>query len=63
MRAALFGCGGRPALAVIGSWDPFVRAHRRLMRELSRRARLRSLTSLAIVLDPHPARFIHGLSE
>jgi hypothetical protein len=60
MKATLHGCVDRPALAVIGVWDPFLPKHEQLCAEMVRAAREQSLTSLAIVLHPNPPALIYG---
>jgi FAD synthetase len=63
VKAALHGNVASPAVAVIGVWDPFGSAHRQLFEQLGRRARETGLSSLAIMLDPHPASFREGASK
>ena len=52
---AVFG----PALAVIGTWDPLVPAHRKLFQELARKAARAGLTPLVIILFPSPVRLLN----
>ena len=64
MRAVLHGrIGGRPAVAVIGVWDPLLSAHRELLAELCAHAAGRGMASLAIALDPDPVRFLWGTPD
>lgn len=60
MKAELYGTCSNPAVVVIGSWDPFISAHRQLMDQLSQYARSCSLTSAAMLLHPNPSSFLHG---
>ena len=48
-----------PAVAVIGTWDPLLRAHRELFRELARTGARAGLTPLVIVLFPSPRRLMN----
>jgi FAD synthase len=63
MKATLYGRADGPAAAVVGTWDPFVPAHRQLLEQLSEYTEPRSLISLVIILHPHPVSFIHGSRE
>lgn len=60
MRGTLHGTVAGPAAAVVGTWDPFMPEHRRLLDELTTDAHATGLSSVAIMLDPPPARFIRG---
>lgn len=60
MNARLHGRLDRPAVAVVGVWDPVFPAHRRLFEELRDEAHERSLAALAILLDPAPPALLHG---
>jgi FAD synthase len=60
MKATLFGRIHNPAIAVVGSFDPFVREHRQLIDQLSQCGQSRSVTSLAVILHPRPAVFLSG---
>ncbi len=46
-------------LAVIGTWDPLLRAHQELFRELARRGTEAGLTPVVIILYPSPARLVN----
>ena len=48
-----------PALAVIGTWDPLLHAHRKLFQELARRGARAGLTPLVIILFPSPVRLLN----
>jgi len=48
----------RPAVAVIGAWDPLVDGHARLFRRLKRYSAKTSRDALAVLLWPHPGSFI-----
>lgn len=50
-------CG--PALAVIGTWDPLLDAHKELFRALVRRGGKAGLTPVVIILFPSPARLLN----
>lgn len=58
MKARLCDNINRPAIAVIGNWDPLVPAHQELFKHLSYYARQVSLASLVIMLHPPPQSFI-----
>ena len=47
-----------PAVATIGNFDGVHRGHQSVIAEVIARARSLSATSLAITLDPHPARVL-----
>lgn len=57
-RGSLCGTVVQPAIVTVGSWDPFVSSHRELLKEQSREAGRLSLSSVAVLLDPNPARFV-----
>ena len=63
MRAVLHGVVDRPAVAVVGVWDPVVIGHRELFGRLVAHARTHDLASLVIVLDPSPPAMLHGLDR
>lgn len=63
MRARLFGRITRPAVCVIGVWDPILLPHKQLYQSLNQYARSNSLCSLAIAIDPDPVRYLHGAAE
>ena len=48
-----------PALAVIGTWDPLLHAHRELFQELARKGTLAGLTPVVIILFPSPVRLLN----
>jgi len=56
-RVQMFGSLHRPAVAVIGVWDPLVREHSRLFNRLRRYSKTRPRDTLAVLLWPHPAAF------
>jgi hypothetical protein len=47
------------ALAVIGTWDPLLPAHRKLFQQLARRGTKAGLTPVVIVLFPSPVRLLN----
>lgn len=63
MHPTLIGRTAAPAVAVVGTWDPFLPVHQELCEELVSYARERGLASVAIMLHPSPARFIYGADE
>jgi hypothetical protein len=48
-----------PALAVIGTWDPLLHAHKRLFQELVRRGTKAGLAPVVIILFPSPVRLMN----
>jgi FAD synthase len=50
---------GTSAVAVIGTWDPIVPAHKELFRDLARRGRHEALTPVVIIIYPSPARLLN----
>jgi FAD synthase len=63
MTMRLVGVHGqlhRPALAVIGTWDPLLPQHLALFDTLRWSARRQELAAVAVVLDPSPALFLNG---
>jgi FAD synthase len=63
MKTVLRGSAARPAVAVVGAWDPLVPAHEDLFRSLRVFAQEALLISLVVVLHPHPAKFLHRSAE
>jgi len=61
MRATLDGRPAAPAVAVVGTWDPFFSDHQELCRTLVRDAHARGLAAAAILLHPSPTRFIGSM--
>jgi FAD synthase len=49
-----------PVIANVGVWDPFMSDHTRMFEELRATAEERGHTPCALLLEPHPARFIAG---
>jgi FAD synthase len=60
MKPTLFGQVDRPAVAVVGVWDPLLPRHTALCTALAASARERSLASVVIVLHPNPPALIIG---
>jgi FAD synthetase len=60
LRATLHGTAIGPVAAVVGTWEPFLSEHARLLGQLSTEARDQGLSPVAIMLDPPPALFLHG---
>jgi FAD synthase len=50
---------GRPAVAVVGTWDPLLGSHRKLFVRLARRGKKAGLTPLVIILFPSPVRLLN----
>jgi FAD synthase len=48
-----------PALAVIGTWDPLLTAHKQLFEKLVRRGTNTGLVPVVIILFPSPARLLN----
>jgi FAD synthase len=63
MRLTLHGRCTRPAVMIIGTWDPFLPAHARLIRKLVRYARRTRREAVAVVLSPHPSLLLHSRRE
>jgi FAD synthase len=63
MKATLYGQIERPALAIVGVWDPFLPAHNELFSALIAQATAHSQPSLAILLDPAPQLMMYGPSQ
>jgi hypothetical protein len=61
VKVDLIGVLNRPAILIIGSWDPFVAAHRRLISQLVGNAAKRRYNSVVVLLHPHPAAYLSGL--
>jgi FAD synthase len=65
MKMTLQGHLAKPAITVVGEWDPFLLSHRALLASLCERAAQRACSSLGIVIDPSPGtvspfRFRYG---
>lgn len=60
MHTTLLGEISRPAVATLGTWDPFFVEHDRMLAELVGFARHRDAPAMAILLDPPPAVFNNG---
>lgn len=54
----MYGCLEGPAIGVVGVWDPLTLMHRALFERVRGQAARRGLSSLAVVIDPDPARFV-----
>jgi FAD synthase len=58
-----FGLSDAPvpiqAVAVVGTWDPVVDAHRELFQRLALRGKRAKLSPLVIILHPSPARLVN----
>jgi FAD synthase len=48
-----------PALTVIGTWDPLLKAQRELFQKLARRGSVAGLTPVVIILFPSPAKLVN----
>lgn len=60
MRGTLFGSLTRPAVAVVGVWDPLMDAHEEMLLGLRSEASLSGRSSLVIAIDPDPAQHLYG---
>jgi FAD synthase len=60
MRAKLHGQVSGPCAVAVGTWDPFLPAHRELIEQLSSEARRNSLASVVVLIDPPPSLFVWG---
>ena len=56
----LGGLPSKPAVAVLGTWDPVLKQHEALIEELAAVAKARDLTASVIMLDPPPGVFTKG---
>jgi FAD synthetase len=54
MRTSLHGSLPRPAVAIVGVWDPFLASHRDLLERLHAHAVESSCSSLGVLIDPSP---------
>lgn len=63
MKARLEGQITAPVVAILGVWDPFLPAHRQLFADLCCYARRQMRSSLLMVIDPAPSRFLQGAAE
>lgn len=48
-----------PAVAIIGTWDPMITAHRELFLKLVKHAERKKLRPVVIVLSPSPAKLVN----
>ncbi|HEY8285614.1 MAG TPA: hypothetical protein VIJ28_14620 [Chloroflexota bacterium] len=58
MDARMYGRLEDRAIGVVGVWDPLTVTHRALFEQVRCQAARRGLSSLAVVIDPDPARFV-----
>lgn len=63
MEAQLFGHIEKPAVVLVGSWDPLLPEFRGLIQELISHGRQHNQASLAILLDPPPQGFLKGIAN
>lgn len=63
MKAQLEGQLTGPSVAILGVWDPFLPAHRQLFEEVCCYARQQVRSSLLMIIDPAPSRFLLGAAE
>lgn len=54
----LYGKVDRPAVIMVGVWDPLAAEHQELLSELATYAHARDLSAVTIVLDPAPPQFL-----
>jgi FAD synthase len=54
MRATKHGAVDKPAVAVVGVWDPFKGSHRELLENLRNAAAKSGRSSVAVLIDPAP---------
>jgi hypothetical protein len=57
VRGTQYGRVTRPAVAVVGVWDPFLFSHESLLANLRDRASTAGLSSVAVLIDPAPGAF------
>ena len=57
MKCRLYGSLLRPAIAVVGVWDPFLSYHRDMLKDLHAYATKKSSSSLGVLIDPSPGKF------
>ncbi|MGH2410941.1 MAG: hypothetical protein ACRDGS_11320 [Chloroflexota bacterium] len=58
MNARMYGRLEGRAIGAVGVWDPLTVTHRALFEQMRCQAARRGLSSLAVVIDPDPARFV-----
>lgn len=49
---------GRPAIIIVGVWDPFASGYRALLSRLVAEAHARHLAAVTVLLDPAPVQFL-----
>jgi FAD synthase len=57
MKPKLYGVLPKPAVAVVGVWDPFSTSHRELFLRLRAYSVENSCSSLGVLIDPPPGAF------
>jgi FAD synthase len=50
----------RPAILMVGTWDPFLPYHEALLHHMSDHARTNGYDAAVVMLDPPPAKFLPG---
>jgi len=50
----------RPALLLVGTWDPFIDLHRHLLQRASTYAAEQGMHCTTIIVDPNPSAFLHA---
>lgn len=63
MKTRLHGTIARPAVAVVGVWDPLLPDHHRLFADLRAHAAANDLAAVAVVLDPPPQALLYGPAD
>lgn len=57
MKCRLHGSLAKPAIAVVGVWDPFLSYHRDMLKHLRASANKKNCSSLGVLIDPSPGTF------
>ena len=60
MHAILHGTTDRPAATAVGSWDPYMPHHDRLVEHLAERAVAEELAVVPVMITPPPGTLIHA---
>lgn len=63
MKATVQGQITKPAIVVVGAWDPMVATHHELFEQIGCQARRNGLSSLVVVIDPDPALVMRGRAK
>lgn len=60
MEAKIYGSLTRPALIIIGTWDPFLSDFFTLLDQVNEYCKSNNLETLLVLLEPDPAHLIHN---